>query len=90
MPRGSQQTLNEFKKYYWKPIKAGQKYGATLSAIHLKDVRIKEMNEWLSKVMLRREKKQVKLDLPTKEDNVVFCSLSEMQVRRPHARHATR
>jgi SNF2 family DNA or RNA helicase len=81
MPRGSQKTLKQFKDHFWNPIKAGQKYGAPLSAIHLKDTRIAEMNVWLAGVALRREKKQVKLDLPTKEDHVVFCALTPMQIR---------
>ena len=55
--------------------------GAPLAAIHLKDQRIVELNKWLSERMLRREKSIIQDQLPKKEDNVVFCKLSDTQVR---------
>lgn len=73
-------SLKHFKVYYEKPIKLGQKFGAPLKAIHLKDQRIDELNQWLAGVMLRREKTIIQDQLPKKEDNVVFCRLSDTQV----------
>jgi SNF2-related domain len=51
-----------------------------LSALQGAD-RLKELQDLLSRYLLRRTKALIKHQLPQKNDHIVFCQLSDMQLR---------
>lgn len=75
-------TREHFKEYYDEPLKMGQRSTAPEKFIHIADERKQHLVGILRKYMLRRTKEETIGHLMLgKEDNVVFCAMSELQKR---------
>jgi SNF2 family DNA or RNA helicase len=70
-----------FKQWYVDPIVSGQEYSALKSATNNGRHASRRLHAKLQQVMLRRKKELISHELPGKEDNVVFCNLTELQRR---------
>ena len=73
----------DFHDYYTKPMARGQKRDATPRQLASGKERGGLLTELVLKWLLRRDKSLIADQLPGKDDMVVFCKLSSMQVPRP-------
>ncbi|CAN1160902.1 Switch 2 [Linum perenne] len=79
---GSLGTREHFRDYYDEPLKHGQRSTAPERFIKIADERKEHLVTVLQKYMLRRTKEETIGHLMMgKEDNVVFCGMSELQRR---------
>ncbi|KAK2992561.1 hypothetical protein RJ640_022754 [Escallonia rubra] len=75
-------TREHFRKFYDEPLKHGQRSTAPDTFVQVADVRKQHLVEVLGKYLLRRTKEETIGNLMMgKEDNVVFCAMSEVQKR---------
>ncbi|KAJ6808693.1 switch 2 [Iris pallida] len=79
---GSLGTREHFRDFYDDPLKHGQRSTAPERYVHIADERKKHLVSVLRKYLLRRTKEEtIGHLLLGKEDNVVFCAMSEVQKR---------
>ncbi|KAJ6420436.1 hypothetical protein OIU84_027888 [Salix udensis] len=79
---GSLGSREHFREFYDEPLKHGQRSTAPESFVRKADKRKEHLVAVLRKYMLRRTKEETIGHLMMgKEDNVVFCSMSELQKR---------
>ncbi|KAK4788486.1 hypothetical protein SAY86_019805 [Trapa natans] len=79
---GSLGTREHFREFYEEPLKHGQRATAPKRFVQVADERKQHLVTVLRKYMLRRTKEETIGHLMMgKEDNVVFCSMSELQKR---------
>ncbi|XP_038901191.1 switch 2 [Benincasa hispida] len=79
---GSLGTREHFREFYDEPLKHGQRSTAPERFIRIADERKQHLAAVLHKYMLRRTKQETIGHLMLgKEDNVVFCAMSELQKR---------
>ncbi|KAL3567327.1 hypothetical protein D5086_029978 [Populus alba] len=79
---GSLGSREHFRDFYDEPLKHGQRSTAPESFVRKADKRKEHLVSVLRKYMLRRTKEETIGHLMMgKEDNVVFCSMSELQKR---------
>ncbi|KAL3509339.1 hypothetical protein ACH5RR_028740 [Cinchona calisaya] len=75
-------TREHFREFYDEPLKHGQRSSAPERFIRVADERKQHLVAVLSKYLLRRTKEETIGHLMMgKEDNVVFCAMSELQKR---------
>ena len=74
-------TLEDFRENSVNPIKTGQRHGASLDEVAKGRTAAKLLAKRLQEIVLRRDKSIISKMLPGKDDNVVFCKLSPLQVR---------
>nr|XP_043616478.1 switch 2 isoform X2 [Erigeron canadensis] len=75
-------TREHFRDYYDEPLKHGQRSSAPPSFVHIAQERKQHLVSVLNKFLLRRTKEETIGHLMLgKEDNVVFCAMSEVQKR---------
>ncbi|KAK6120681.1 hypothetical protein DH2020_045579 [Rehmannia glutinosa] len=75
-------TREHFREFYDEPLKHGQRSSAPQRFVQVADERKQHLVSVLQKYMLRRTKEETIGHLMMgKEDNVVFCAMSEMQKR---------
>ncbi|XP_062152558.1 switch 2 isoform X2 [Alnus glutinosa] len=79
---GSLGTREHFREFYDEPLKHGQRSTAPERFLRVADERKQHLVAVLRKYMLRRTKEETIGHLMMgKEDNVVFCAMSELQKR---------
>lgn len=79
---GSLGTREHFRDFYDEPLKHGQRLSAPERFIRVADQRKQHLVSVLRKYLLRRTKEETIGHLMLgKEDNVVFCAMSELQKR---------
>ncbi|PKA52576.1 DNA repair and recombination protein RAD54 [Apostasia shenzhenica] len=79
---GSLGTREHFRDFYDEPLKHGQRLSAPEKFIQIADERKQHLAKVLSKYLLRRTKEETIGHLMLgKEDNVVFCAMSDVQKR---------
>ncbi|KAH7862100.1 hypothetical protein Vadar_034773 [Vaccinium darrowii] len=79
---GSLGTREHFREFYDEPLKHGQRSTAPERFVRIADERKQHLVEVLRKYLLRRTKEETIGHLMMgKEDNVVFCAMSELQKR---------
>ncbi|XP_030462305.1 switch 2 [Syzygium oleosum] len=79
---GSLGTREHFRDFYDEPLKHGQRSSAPEKFVQIADKRKQHLVGVLRKYMLRRTKEETIGHLMMgKEDNVVFCAMSELQKR---------
>ncbi|MQL86572.1 hypothetical protein Taro_019111, partial [Colocasia esculenta] len=79
---GSLGTREHFRDFYDEPLKHGQRLSAPERFVQIAEVRRQQLALTLQKYMLRRTKEETIGHLMLgKEDNVVFCAMSELQKR---------
>ncbi|KAK9285315.1 hypothetical protein L1049_024506 [Liquidambar formosana] len=79
---GSLGTREHFREFYDEPLKHGQRSTAPERFVRVADERKQHLVAVLRKYMLRRTKEETIGHLMMgKEDNVVFCAMSELQKR---------
>ncbi|PRQ49961.1 putative DNA helicase chromatin remodeling SNF2 family [Rosa chinensis] len=79
---GSLGTREHFREFYDEPLKHGQRSTAPERFVRIADERKQHLVAVLNKYMLRRTKEETIGHLMMgKEDNVIFCSMSELQKR---------
>lgn len=79
---GSLGTREHFREFYDEPLKHGQRSSAPERFVRVADERKQHLAVVLQKYMLRRTKEEtIGHLLMGKEDNVVFCAMSEVQKR---------
>ncbi|XP_065876796.1 switch 2 [Euphorbia lathyris] len=79
---GSLGTREHFREFYDEPLKHGQRANAPERFVRVADERKEHLVKVLRKYMLRRTKEETIGHLMLgKEDNVVFCAMSELQKR---------
>lgn len=79
---GSLGTREHFREFYNEPLKQGQRATAPERFVQIADKRKQHLVSVLRKYMLRRTKEETIGHLMMgKEDNVVFCQMSELQKR---------
>ncbi|ESQ36560.1 hypothetical protein EUTSA_v10006771mg [Eutrema salsugineum] len=79
---GSLGTREHFREFYDEPLKQGQRATAPVRFVQIADKRKQHLVSVLRKYMLRRTKEETIGHLMMgKEDNVVFCQMSEVQKR---------
>ncbi|KDP24110.1 hypothetical protein JCGZ_25767 [Jatropha curcas] len=79
---GSLGTREHFREFYDEPLKHGQRATAPERFVQVADERKEHLVAVLRKYMLRRTKDETIGHLMLgKEDNVVFCAMSELQKR---------
>ncbi|XVF66812.1 hypothetical protein PTKIN_Ptkin10aG0067600 [Pterospermum kingtungense] len=79
---GSLGTREHFREFYDEPLKHGQRSTAPERFVRIADERKRHLVAVLRKYMLRRTKEETIGHLMLgKEDNVVFCAMSELQKR---------
>lgn len=79
---GSLGTREHFREFYDEPLKHGQRSSAPERFVRVADERKQHLVVVLQKYMLRRTKEEtIGHLLMGKEDNVVFCAMSEVQKR---------
>ncbi|CAA7035167.1 unnamed protein product [Microthlaspi erraticum] len=79
---GSLGTREHFREFYDEPLKQGQRAAAPERFVKIADKRKQHLVTVLRKYMLRRTKEETIGHLMMgKEDNVVFCQMSELQKR---------
>jgi len=75
-------TREHFRDFYEEPLKLGQRSTAPEKFVQVADERKQHLVAVLRKYLLRRTKEETIGNLMLgKEDNVVFCEMSEMQKR---------
>jgi SNF2 family DNA or RNA helicase len=74
-------SLDHFRKQYIGPIKNGHVHDATGGQIARGRIASKSLAEKLKRIILRRTKAIIANELPGKEDNVVFCAPTDVQLR---------
>lgn len=74
-------SLEDFRGTFVNPIKTGQRHGASLDEVAKGRTAAKKLAKLLQAVVLRRDKSIISKMLPGKDDNVVFCKLTPLQVR---------
>ncbi|KAL8506575.1 hypothetical protein ACS0TY_017461 [Phlomoides rotata] len=75
-------TREHFREFYDEPLKHGQRSSAPERFVRIADERKQHLVSVLQKYMLRRTKDETIGHLMLgKEDNVVFCAMSELQKR---------
>ncbi|XP_073151388.1 switch 2 [Henckelia pumila] len=75
-------TREHFREFYDEPLKHGQRSSAPQRFVRIADERKQHLVSVLQKYMLRRTKDETIGHLMMgKEDNVVFCAMSEIQKR---------
>ncbi|XP_074560685.1 LOW QUALITY PROTEIN: switch 2-like, partial [Curcuma longa] len=75
-------TWEHFRDFYDEPLKHGQRLNAPERCIRIADERKKHLVAVLRKYLLRRTKEETIGHLMLgKEDNVVFCAMSDLQKR---------
>ncbi|GMI99695.1 CHROMATIN REMODELING 9 [Hibiscus trionum] len=79
---GSLGTREHFREFYDEPLKHGQRSTAPERFVRVADERKQHLAAVLHKYMLRRTKEEtIGQHMLGKEDNVVFCAMSELQKR---------
>lgn len=79
---GSLGDREHFRAFYDEPLKQGQRFSAPERFIQIADERKKHLVAVLRKYLLRRTKEETIGHLMLgKEDNVVFCKMSDLQKR---------
>ncbi|KAH7576956.1 hypothetical protein JRO89_XS01G0182600 [Xanthoceras sorbifolium] len=79
---GSLGTREHFREFYDEPLKQGQRSSAPERFVRVADERKQHLVAVLRKYMLRRTKEETIGHLMMgKEDNVVFCAMSNLQKR---------
>ncbi|KAI4333950.1 hypothetical protein L6164_018698 [Bauhinia variegata] len=79
---GSLGTREHFREFYDEPLKHGQRSTAPERFVQIANERKQHLVSVLQKYMLRRTKEETIGHLMMgKEDNVVFCAMSELQKR---------
>lgn len=79
---GSLGTREHFRDFYDEPLKHGQRLSAPERFVRIADERKQHLSSVLKKYLLRRTKEETIGHLMLgKEDNVVFCTMSELQKR---------
>ncbi|KMT02398.1 hypothetical protein BVRB_9g205110 isoform A [Beta vulgaris subsp. vulgaris] len=79
---GSLGTREHFRDFYDDPLKLGQRSSAHERFVQIADERKQHLAALLSRYLLRRTKEETIGNLMLgKEDNIVFCELSELQKR---------
>ncbi|TXG55126.1 hypothetical protein EZV62_020382 [Acer yangbiense] len=79
---GSLGTREHFREFYDEPLKQGQRSTAPERFVRVADERKQHLVAVLRKYMLRRTKEETIGHLMMgKEDNVVFCAMSDLQKR---------
>lgn len=79
---GSLGTREHFREFYDEPLKHGQRSTAPERFVRVADERKRHLVAVLDKYMLRRTKEETIGHLMMgKEDNVVFCAMSDLQRR---------
>ncbi|CAA0161720.1 unnamed protein product [Arabidopsis thaliana] len=79
---GSLGTREHFRDFYDEPLKLGQRATAPERFVQIADKRKQHLGSLLRKYMLRRTKEETIGHLMMgKEDNVVFCQMSQLQRR---------
>ena len=73
-------TLQNFRSNYIAPIKNGQRFDATYSQIARGRLCSKRLALKIGKIVLRRDKTLIKDSLPTKQDNIIFCKPTDIQL----------
>eukprot|EP01126_Amoeba_proteus_P015962 TRINITY_DN17290_c0_g1_i1.p1 TRINITY_DN17290_c0_g1~~TRINITY_DN17290_c0_g1_i1.p1 ORF type:complete len:384 (-),score=69.31 TRINITY_DN17290_c0_g1_i1:24-1052(-) len=73
-------NLEQFQRNYDNPIKNGQRHDATTTQIVRGRIAARELAEKLGEFLLRRTKACIESELPGKEDNIVFCKLTVVQL----------
>merc|ERR1719387_3434285 len=71
--------LSTFEARFGRPIARGQKRKASVQDLTVREDALKEFRELLGAACLRRTKDDVALMLPSKNDRVVPCALSDVQ-----------
>ncbi|KAL1817503.1 hypothetical protein DCAR_0521950 [Daucus carota subsp. sativus] len=75
-------TREHFREFYVEPLKHGQRSSAPERFVRIADARKQHLVAVLRKYLLRRTKEETIGHLMMgKEDNVVFCAMSEVQKR---------
>ncbi|KAH9608995.1 hypothetical protein KSS87_022694 [Heliosperma pusillum] len=75
-------SREHFREFYDEPLKLGQRSSAPEPFIQVAEERQKHLTALLSKYLLRRTKEETVGNLMLgKEDNIVFCEMSEPQKR---------
>ncbi|KZV14936.1 switch 2 [Dorcoceras hygrometricum] len=75
-------TREHFREFYDEPLKHGQRSSAPQRFVRVADERKQHLVSVLQKYMIRRTKEETIGHLMMgKEDNVVFCAMSELQKR---------
>ncbi|KAL6536897.1 Swi5 complex subunit Swi2 [Orobanche hederae] len=75
-------TREHFREFYDEPLKHGQRSSAPQRFVQIADERKQHLVVVLTKYMLRRTKEETIGHLMRgKEDNVVFCAMSDLQKR---------
>uniref|UniRef100_A0A1D1YFI4 Putative DNA repair and recombination protein RAD26-like n=1 Tax=Anthurium amnicola TaxID=1678845 RepID=A0A1D1YFI4_9ARAE len=79
---GSLGTREHFREFYDEPLKHGQRLSAPERFVQIAEQRRQQLASVLQKYLLRRTKEETIGHLMLgKEDNVVFCAMSELQKR---------
>ncbi|KAK9806401.1 hypothetical protein WJX73_002468 [Symbiochloris irregularis] len=78
---GDMPDWREFHHYYVEDIKLGQRKSTSQHWLGKGRTKAEHLNDMLEKYMLRRTKAIIADLLPKKQDNIVFCSLSPVQMR---------
>ncbi|KAK6919597.1 Helicase, C-terminal [Dillenia turbinata] len=79
---GSLGTREHFREFYDEPLKHGQRSNAPEKFVQVADKRKMHLVSVLRKYMIRRTKEETIGHLMMgKEDNIVFCAMSELQRR---------
>lgn len=79
---GSLGTREHFRDFYNEPLKHGQRLSAPQRFIQIADERKQHLVKVLQKYLLRRTKEEtIGHLLQGKQDNVVFCAMSDLQKR---------
>lgn len=79
---GSLGTREHFRDYYDEPLKLGHRSSAHERFVEIADERRLHLVALLNRYLLRRTKEETIGSLMLgKEDNIVFCQMSELQKR---------
>ncbi|CAA6668682.1 unnamed protein product [Spirodela intermedia] len=79
---GSLGTREHFRDFYDEPLKHGQRVSAPERFVQIAEERRQQLASVLHKYLLRRTKEETIGHLMLgKEDNIVFCAMSELQKR---------
>ncbi|PRP85625.1 hypothetical protein PROFUN_06414 [Planoprotostelium fungivorum] len=73
-------SLQDFRLHYIQNIKNGQRHDATYNQIAKGRLCSKRLSEKIKKIVIRRDKTLIADTLPGKEDHVIFCSLTPVQL----------
>ncbi|XP_024865145.1 DNA excision repair protein ERCC-6-like 2 isoform X2 [Kryptolebias marmoratus] len=72
-------SLGHFKNKFSDPIEQGQRHSATKRSLATARKTVRALVRRISHLFLRRTKALIKEQLPTKDDRVVYCSLTDFQ-----------